>query len=149
MIEYCDECAALAPVSFGTDGNAYCSSCWDWDALRHTRCFTVAAIYDARGALLTTGASDVGVGCAERVAMWNLSLDAVGTPKTIVVARIRRNRNNKMNFGNSKPCTQCIQAMQLYGVDRVGYSTKEGFVWEDAEGMKNTYSAYSPILVTI
>ena len=71
----------------GDDGDAYCDVCWQWFNLKRTRCFSFAAVYDSEsGRLLSTDASNVGVGCAERMALWKLSDEHVSTPKVVVVA---------------------------------------------------------------
>jgi hypothetical protein len=147
----CAECNEFDQVFPGTDGSMYCESCWGWYSLRETRCFSLAALYDAEtGRLLSTGASDIGVGCAERVALWRLKDEEVERRKILVVARIRRNRKNKtMSFGTSKPCKQCICAMSFYNVDRVCYSAASGFVWDSAAAMQNEYTSCSPVIVKL
>ena len=147
----CKECNTLAEVYMGNDGNMYCDECWKFYDLRNTRCFSFAALYDKHtGKRIVADASHIGSGCAERMAMWRLPLDSgesIDTPKIAVVARIRRNRNNKMTFGTSKPCQQCIQAMPFYNIERVCYSTPSGFVWENVEAMRNDYTTCSPVIV--
>lgn len=151
MIWECEECKEFTNVYMGDDDNMYCDACWKWYDLQNTRCFSFAAVYDSEtGKLLTTDASDIGVGCAERMAMWKLKDEDISTSKIIVVARIRRNRNNKkMSFGNSKPCKQCIQAMSFYGIQRVCYSAGTEFKWEDVSSIMNDYTSCSRVIVSM
>lgn len=147
----CEECNTFAEVHIGNDGNMYCDECWKFYDLRNTRCFSFAALYDKlTGKRILSEASHIGSGCAERMAMWKLPFgpeESIATPKIAVVVRIRRNRNNKMTLGNSKPCQQCIQAMPLYNIERVCYSTSSGYVWEDVTTMNNDYTSCSRVIV--
>ena len=150
----CEECNTFAEVHMGDDGNMYCDECWKFYNLRNTRCFSFAALYDKHtGKRIVTDASHIGSGCAERMAMWKLPFEqeeSIATPKIAVVARIRRNRNNKkMTFGTSKPCQQCIQAMPFYNIERVCYYTPSEFVWENVASMKNDYTSCSPVIVKL
>lgn len=145
----CEQCdnEAISPV---VQGMGYCADCWDFDELQYTRCFTFAVVYDHNGHKLAIGKSEVQKGCAERNALWRLPLDAICTPKMIVVARLRRNRNGHLSFGNSKPCKQCIQAFSFYNVTRVCYSTdKSTFVWKDPCTLTNSYASYSQVIVKL
>lgn len=145
----CDGCGELATVHMGEDFNMYCDACWRWHELQSVRCFSFATLYDLEtGQRLSFDASDIGIGCAERLAMWKLQKEDMCTPKAVIVARIRRNRE-KITFGDSKPCKQCIQAMAFYGVERICYSTKTGFKWEDAGAMANEYTSCSNVLVKL
>ena len=145
----CDGCGVVATVHMGDDLNMYCDECWRWHELQSVRCFSFAAIYDLQTQTrLSSDASDLGIGCAERLALWKLKTEDMCTPKLLVVARIRRNRD-KISFGGSKPCKQCIQAMAFYGVARVCYSSKTGFVWEDAAALANEYTSCSNVLVKL
>ena len=145
----CEECHTSSEVSMGNDGNMYCDECWNFYGLRNTRCFSFAALYDSStGKRIVTDGSQIGFGCAERMAMWKLPFNHNDTPKIAVVARIRRNRNNKkITFGISKPCQQCIQAMPFYNIERVCYSTPSGFIWENVQSLKNDYTSCSPVIV--
>ena len=147
----CDGCCIFTDVKMGDDENMYCYECWNFYELRNTRCFTFAALYDMHtGKRILTEASHIRSGCAERMAMWKLPSNhhCDNIPKIAVVARVRRNRNNKkMTFGNSKPCQQCIQAMPFYNIERVCYSTLSGFVWENVKDLRNDYFSCSPVIV--
>ena len=146
----CEVCSneAVPPI---VRGIGYCSDCWDLDELHNTRCFTFAAVYDATGFRLCVGQSKIGECCAERDALWKLPLDACSIPKTVVVARVRRNRNNRrMTFGNSKPCTQCMHAFGLYNVTRVCFSTGvDTFEWADVAALQNTYTSANKRVVVL
>lgn len=149
MLWACDECDTVTTVFMAPNDTYYCGSCWKWHEMRNTRCFTFAAAYDETTChLLGTASSSAGVGCAERILLWNLSDELISTPKVLIVARIRRNRNNKkMSFGGSKPCNQCIQAMHFYGVTRVAYSNGDSFTWSDLQSLHNEYKTYSASIV--
>ena len=45
---------------------------------------------------------------------------------------------------------QCILTMQMYGVEKVCYSTKSGeFVWEEVHHMSTTYETVSRTIVRV
>lgn len=137
----CEFCGALTP----SQGLMVCETCADYCEMRRTRCFTFAALYSMEtGKLLTVGMSHVGVGCAERYAMWRTNFDV--SPKVIVICRIRRS-HKKMTFGIAKPCVQCIQAMHFYNVQRICYSTKKQFEWIDLYELDNTYTSASDVII--
>lgn len=147
----CEECNSDDYVTCGNDFNFYCNECFEYEELRNTRCFSFSVIYDEHGKKITWGYSRIGFGCAERVAMWKLDDSAI--PHILVVARIRKNRQNKISFGVSKPCKECIIAMHLYNIKRICYSTgkneygKEIFEWIDLENLSNTYSSCSKVII--
>jgi hypothetical protein len=130
-------------------GDYYCKQCWEYDEMRNTRCFSFAAVYDANNKLLSVGGSQLGTGCAERIAMWKLELDD-DSPKTVVVSRIRRNRHGSFTFGTSKPCEQCIHTMPFYNIMRVCYSQLDDkFIWEDVCTLSNTYKSCSNVIIKL
>lgn len=143
----CDECGVDdvgAPDPFGIH---YCNQCWHteevFDNLRRYRCFTVCAVYRlSDGARLAVGGS---MGhCAERDALWRCAFDPC--PKALVVARVRKNRNNtKWSFGDSKPCQQCLWTMALCNVQRVCYS--DAFDWTDTGAVHNEYRSFSNVVL--
>lgn len=144
----CDEWKDDGAV--GSDGKYYCPGCWEYEELRNTRCFSFAAIYDAEHNLLSTAGSQIGTGCAERVALWKLDIHNDTSPKTLVVARVRRNRKRGYTFGTSKPCQQCIYAMMFYNIERVCYSQSDTkFEWEDVSQLSNTYTSCSKVIIKL
>ena len=59
----------------------YCDICSECYELRNFRCFSFAAIYNSKTIeLLSIGSSRIGIGCAERQAMWKLN-DIENIPK--------------------------------------------------------------------
>lgn len=147
----CVDCDAVAHRVY-SDGKAYCDTCWEYYDLMSYRCFTFAAVYDiSSGKRLSVGSSISHTGCAERQALWRLSSDDFEKDKGIVVCRIRKNRNDtKQSFGMSKPCKQCIIAMQLYNVTRVCYSiSKHDFSWQTVAELTNEYSTKSNVIVSM
>ena len=150
-------CAACEKDDEGyvdTDGTFYCDLCWEIYALKSYRCYTFAVVYDAEsGQRLSIGSSISNTGCAERQALWKLHSDNMLCPKVVVVARLRKNRNDtKMSLGDSKPCGFCIMSMTMYNVVRVCYSAKEvkgNFVWTDIENLTNDYLSKSKVLVRL
>ena len=135
----CAECDEWQDnCSVGSNGKYYCPGCWEYEELRNTRCFSFAAIYDAENNLLSTAGSQIGTRCAERGAMWKLDIHNT-SPKTLIVARIRRNRKRGFTFGTSKPCQQCIYAMMFYNIERVCYSqSNTTFEWANVLQLSNT-----------
>lgn len=151
------------------DYEYYCPQCYEYDELRRTRCFSFAAIYGPHNEIpLSIGASQNG--CAERNAMWKLKDTDIDTEKVIVVCRVRRKgKNNKLSFGVSKPCQQCIQSMHMYNVTRICYSngtkgkgsdnnmansTAEGlnstdFSWTDLASLSNKYKSRGRVIVRL
>lgn len=135
MCEECEEDSEGPPSE-----PFYCHTCWNeyhtCSSLHTFRCFTFAVLYSERTGkrLGMAGSTDH---CAEREVLWKV--DDITEPKVVVVSRCRRNRNGKLSFGNSKPCEQCILALQMYNVTRVCYSKKERFEWEDVSSLANTY----------
>lgn len=153
MDAYSDHCVSCDKDSKGDyDENDifYCNDCWLCHTLMSYRCYTFAAVYDAQsGEQLGIGGS-INDTCAERQALWNT--DDILSEKIIVVCRIRKNRKDtKMSFGSSKPCAQCILAMQLYNVKQVCYSVKEtkDFKWETVDNMSNNYCTKSNAIVRL
>jgi cytidine deaminase len=135
----CVECGDVNLGHCNDYGLFYCNDCWEYYWLDSYRCFTFAAVYDARnGKRLSTGGS-IHKACAERQALWKLH--DFDSPKAIVVCRIRKNRNNtKLSFGSSKPCAQCILSMQMYNVQHVCYSTdKNHFEWSKVDYLSTQY----------
>lgn len=149
----CDECRCDAQGSCGRDLLFYCHGCWDeyefYQTLRSYRCITFAAVYN-----LDTG-KRMGIGaavdnhCAERDALWKL--DDIDVPKAIVVCRYRKNRNNtRASTGDSKPCAQCILAMQMYNVKRVCYSMgADDYRWMDVDRLQNDYETRNKCIVVM
>ena len=150
---YCTDCKEWRPGQLYEDGNVYCDTCWEYYELKNTRCFSFAAIYDSStGDLLTVASSHIGTGCAERRAMWRLKEQDISSAKSIVVCRIRRNRNNRtMTFGMSKPCAQCICAMHIYNITEVSYSEigNSFTAFIQLHELHNTYSTASKVVVSI
>ena len=159
----CLVCKEDKEIVFGNDANdVVCKECFD---IRNTRCFSFAAVFSESGHLLQFGSSHVDYyvenkqttqprkkkktsgGCAERRALWKL--DVMDTsPKTMVVCRVNRRRNQKIAFSNSKPCLQCIFSFKLYNVTRICYSlNKKEFKWENAEDIQNDVSTCSKVIV--
>lgn len=145
---YCGECDRADDGYMDQRGEFYCAECWEFDGLRRTRCFSFAVVYDSETEeSLSFAASQLGVGCAERQALWKL--DDTTSNKTVVVCRIRRYKK-KMSFGMSKPCEQCIQAMSFYNVTNVCYSEKNGeFTWVDPAELSNTYRSKSKTILRL
>jgi cytidine deaminase len=146
----CKSCCQYLPGKEAIDA-FYCSSCWEIYDINQYRCFSFAMVYDMHeGTNLSFGSSIYSEGCAERSALWKLDPDDA-REKLMIVARIRRNANDrKMSFGNSKPCSQCILAMQMYNVKEVLYShNKQGFVHEQVNGMNNSYTSKGMTIVRL
>ena len=153
MHGFCIQCGEEGAGRCGADYGFYCDACWDdhdfYATLRSYRCISFAAVYDlTTGVRLTVGAS-VDNHCAERGALWKI--DDVACPKAVVVCRYRKNRRNtRASFGGSKPCAQCILAMQMYNVVRVCYTDgKDSFVWADVDGLHNDYETCSKCIVSL
>ena len=133
-----------------SDLNFYCNECHRmYTELSMTRCFTFCAVYCAEtGRKLSSGFSQVHYACAERTALWKLD-DEDNIPKVLVVCRVRRNKN-RITFGDSKPCKQCICTMHFYNVQRVAYSQKKNrFQWTDLNNLENTYSTDSKLILNM
>ena len=131
------------------EGELYCITCTEYYEMANTRCFSFAAVYDMQtGKLLSVGASRIGTGCAERQALWKLD-DQDNVPKSVVVCRVRRSRRGKISFGTSKPCAQCILAMQFYNVVNVCYSGLDEFTWDNLNDMHNEYTSQSNVLIRL
>lgn len=150
----CEQCDKDSELTMGADLKYYCNQCWEFEELKHTRCFSFSVIYNENGEKISCGSSHIGIGCAERVAMWKLDDLKLSEPKILIVARIRRNRNNKkLSFGKSKPCKECITAMHFYNIKRIGYSNgknlngQEIFEWVNLNNLHNTYSSCSKVIV--
>ena len=87
----CAECDVWCVGGVDTTGTLYCDTCWEYDTLRRTRCFTFAAVYDATDSTRLCVASSLpGDGCAERRALGSLTDAAMTVPKVVVVCRVRR-----------------------------------------------------------
>ena len=118
--------------------------------MQRSRLFTVAAVYDSgSGQRLSMATSVVGVGCAERRALWKLK--DTHSPKLVVVARVRRTRNG-FTFGGSRPCQQCMTCMTMYGVQRVVFSVdKKSFSSLRLDPIRSSGSDYhttSPVILS-
>lgn len=149
----CEECGRGAEGWCDHESSFFCHECWrDYDfyeTLRSYRCVTFAAVYNLEtGERMSTGGS-VEKRCAERDALWKI--EDVAVPKAIVVCRHRKNRNNtRASTGGSKPCAQCILAMQMYNVQRVCYSVgKDEYMWVDVEGLRNAYTTCNKCIVVL
>jgi hypothetical protein len=88
-------------------------------------------------------------GCAERNALWKLAPEHMTNPKSLVVSRIRKDRNYKnMTFGDSKPCQSCIIAMQMYNVERVCFSiNKTDFLWTRVSDLTTDLTTKSKTII--
>ena len=150
----CVECREASGGWPDSAGDFYCSVCWRQDALfdslRSYRCFTFCVVYDARTLRRLSVGGSVNDVCAERNALWNLASDHVSTPKVLVVCRLRRSKGRRRTLGYSKPCAQCICAMQLYNVSRVCFSGKDrDFVWHDVSSLTSDYFTKSQTIVSM
>lgn len=145
----CKQCgSALTDVL--ADDDMFCDDCWECYNLSIYRCFSFATIYDAESGVRLSYGGSVNNACAERRALWKLDAAFTSVPKIVVVARIRKNRKDtKMSFGNSKPCAQCIIAMQMYNIVRVYYSTnKDCFtVCNNISTLSNDYYTKSKSII--
>jgi hypothetical protein len=113
------------------------------------RCFSFAIVYNEDGKRLAIGSS-IHKSCAERNALWKVN--DIMCKKHIVVCRIRKNRNDKKaSFGISKPCQQCIVAMQLYNVEKVSYSVDKDIFsqWTDVNELKTAYNTQCDTIVRL
>ena len=126
MSSSCEQCGKRCNISVNETceyEGTYCFDCWELDTLKSFRCYSFAIVYDAESGKRLSFAGSIYDACAERRALWKLDHGDMSVPKIIIVGRIRKNRNDKkISFGNSKPCHQCIIAMQMYNVVRVYYS---------------------------
>ena len=154
MFSVCQECGKdCDTITSECDGNndRYCFDCWEIDILKSFRCYSFAIVYDATSGERLSFAGSIYDSCAERRALWKLDNTHMSVPKVIIVGRIRKNRNDKkISFGNSKPCHQCIIAMQMYNVVRVYYSFgKQLFMRSNVSEMSNSYTTESDIIISL
>lgn len=144
----CAECDTLSSLRPDESFDMYCPECWDvHNTIQQYRCFTICAVYTARGECVSVGTSEEL--CAERSALFRLPCHRMAEPKILVVARIRRSQKQKWSFGCSKPCEACVQAMRLYNVLRVAYSSgeKDGFAWENIRLIEPELRTRSTVVV--
>lgn len=153
MSGFCSLCDAFESGSVSPeDGQFYCDVCWDvyeeQKRVEDFRCYTFAKVYDVETDQLISCGSSVDHACAERNALWKLRGDAMTRPKSMIVVRVRKNQNNtKQSLGMSKPCKQCILAMQCYNVVSVSYSNGSTFKFEETTHMTTDYATKSPFLL--
>lgn len=122
----CGDCDCHATHAY----ELYCDDCWDMYKLNNVRCFTIAAIYDDKGELISFGTSLHG--CAERDAIWRLPEDKITDCRgmLLVACRVRRNKTGRIkSYGCSLPCSGCLMTMNIYGIRQVCYSLHT-FEWK-------------------
>ena len=84
----CEECSKNDNIVPGEDLKLYCADCWEYYELQNTRCFSFAVIYEANsGKQISFGSSNIGHGCAERMALWKMNVGDQ-SDKVLCVARI-------------------------------------------------------------
>lgn len=153
MSGFCSLCDTFESGSVSPqDHEFYCDVCWDayeeQKQVQDFRCYTFANVYDIETDQLMSCGSSVQNVCAERNALWKLRGDAMIRPKTMIVVRVRKNRKDtKQSLGTSKPCKQCILAMQCYNVVSVSYSNGATFKFEETMHMTTDYSTKSQVLL--
>ena len=114
----------------------YCADCWEFFQINDMRCFTIAALYDDTGALIST-ATSLHM-CAERQALWRVPHDK--SARMLVVCRVRRNKKGIItSYGTSKPCVQCTNALAMYGVQEVWFSIVKGDSTESSNDLTSNF----------
>lgn len=131
--------------------DCYESLCKEISLLQFYRCFSFALVLHASTHDILSFGSSLGKTCAERKALWNLDPSYFALEKYIIVFRVRKCRKNtQLTFGSSKPCAQCIVALNLFGVNKVYYSkVNSGFECENVCTMCNEYNTKSRVIVSL
>ena len=74
---------------------------------------------------------------AEVRALIIASIQTYGTPYTLTVKRV--DRNNKLM--DAKPCEICVEAALFFGIKKINYTTKNGWVYgKTPQELKDEYS---------
>ena len=74
---------------------------------------------------------------AEVRALIIASIQTYGTPYTLTVKRV--DRNNKLM--DAKPCEICVEAAIFFGIKKINYTTKNGWVYgKTPQELKDEYS---------
>ena len=74
---------------------------------------------------------------AEVRALIIASIQTYGTPYTLTVQRV--DRNDKLT--DAKPCEICVEAALFFGIKKINYTTKNGWVYgKTPQELKDEYS---------
>ena len=139
----CTECGDSQYGRPAEDHEFYCDTCWEFDMLEHARQFSVATVYDIHTRHMIAFGTSIGK-CAERNALEWVPRASFARPLLVMVCRIHKSGSRTV-VGRSKPCLQCIAAMQQYRISAVAYSVPRhaDFVCERVAHVSNSYTTES------